>query len=99
VRDSALALYEKTQAPVVPLQMHVRSCDKALGESAQAVLNLLDSNWGDWHRDNVTGRLDFQNFTVLGNFKDATAKIASAIQEQELAQHELSTFQKNRAAR
>jgi hypothetical protein len=99
VRDSALALYEKTQAPLVPLQLRVRRCDQALGESIQAVLNLLDSNWDEWHRDAATGRLDFQNFAALGNFKDATARIASAMQEQEDAQRALSTFEKTRSPR
>ncbi|HEY3900691.1 MAG TPA: hypothetical protein VGM54_18930 [Chthoniobacter sp.] len=99
VRDSALDRYAKSQAPLVPLQLRVRSCDKALGESIQKVLDLLDSNWGDWHRDNATGRLDFVNFAALGEFKDDTAKISTAMEQQEAAQQELNTFRKSRTRR
>ncbi len=97
VRDSALALYAKTQTPLVPRQLRVRQYDRALGENALAVLDLLESHWGEWHRDPASGRLDFENFAVLGTFKDDVAKIETAAEEQEAAQKELVAYQ--RAAR
>jgi hypothetical protein len=98
VRDAALALYGKTQAPLLPLQMRIRRADQSLGENALAVFDLLDFNWGDWHRDEATGRLDFTNTITLATFKDYTAKIQGAADEKDVAQKELVAFQKRRPA-
>ncbi|MDR3404820.1 MAG: hypothetical protein P4L99_20115 [Chthoniobacter sp.] len=92
VRDTALALYAKSQGPVLPLQMHVRRCDQTIGENALAVLDLLDFNWGEWTRDEPTGRLDFNNSVTLATFKDYVGKIAAAADERAAAQEELNHY-------
>ena len=96
VRESALALYAKTEGPLLPLQMRVRHCDQVIGESALAVLDLLDFNWGTWQRDDATGQLDFANTVTLAAFKDYVGKIASAATERKDAEEELSNYQKRR---
>jgi len=91
-RDTALALYAKSQGPVLPLQMRVRRCDEVIGENALAVLNLLDLNWGTWTRDEPTGRLDFTNSITFATFQDYVAKIDAAARERAAAQEELSHY-------
>jgi len=98
VRDSALALFAKSQGPLLPLEMHVRHCDQMVGEGALAVLDLLDRNWGSWRRDEATGRLDFDNSITLATFQDYAEKTKAAVAEQEQAQQELTAYQKRHPA-
>jgi len=90
VRDSVLALYAKSQTPLLPLQMHVRQCDQEIGESALAVLDLLDFNWGAWTRDEATGRVDFNNSVTLATFQDYVTKLKAAADERQEAQRTLA---------
>jgi len=93
VRDSALALFAKSQGPLIPLETRVRDCDQLLGESALAVLDLLDLNWGSWHRDDATGRLDFDNSIILATFKDYAEKTKAAAAAQAEAEQDLVAYQ------
>jgi hypothetical protein len=88
-RESALALYTKTEGPLLPLQMRVRDCDQAIGENALAVLDLLDFNWGEWSRDEATGQMNFTNSVTLETFRDYVGKIAAAATERKAAEDEL----------
>ncbi|MEI9897050.1 MAG: hypothetical protein WDN28_25110 [Chthoniobacter sp.] len=96
VRDSAVALYARSQGPVLPLQLRVRRCDQVIGENALAVLDLLDFNWGEWSRDAATGRLDFTNSVTLATFQDYVGKIESAANERAAAQEVLTRYQQPR---
>ena len=95
VRESALTLYAKTEKPLLPLQMRVRDCDRAIAENALAVLDLLDFSWGAWQRDDATGVLEFTNTVTLATFKDYVGKIESAAVERTAAQEELTNYQKH----
>jgi hypothetical protein len=88
-RDQTLRGYEKSQVELRPLQMRVRKCDQTLGESALAVLDLLDQNWGKWERNEASGRLRFQDNATLASFNDLIKKIQTAAADQEKAQQEM----------
>ncbi|WP_131989621.1 hypothetical protein [Chthoniobacter flavus] len=88
-RDQTLQGYQKSQAELRPLQMRVRQCDQTLGESALAVLDLLDKNWGKWERNEASGRLRFQDDATLSSFNDLVKKIQAAAADQEKAQREM----------
>ena len=92
-RDAALALYAKTQAPLLPLQMRLRQCDETIGKNGLAVLDLLDFNWGSWTRNEATQQLNFDNTINLAMFRDYVGKIEAAANERKAAQDELATYQ------
>jgi hypothetical protein len=94
-RDSLLTRYAKSEGPLLPLQMHVRHCDQVIGENALAVLDLLDFNWGEWSRDEATGRIDFTNTITLATFKDYVGKIEAAAAERKQAEDELTSYQRS----
>jgi len=92
-RDAALALYAKTQAPLLPLQMRLRQCDETIWKNGLAVLDLLDFNWGSWTRNEATQQLNFDNTINLAMFRDYVGKIEAAANERKAAQDELATYQ------
>ena len=93
-RDSVLALYAKSQAELLPLQMHVRHCDEVLGESALTVLDFLDLNWGTWTRDQASGSIVFNSTILLATFHDYANKTKAAAAAQQAAQDELVAYQR-----
>jgi hypothetical protein len=88
-RDETLTGYNDSQAQLRPLQMRVRQCDKTLGESALAVLDLLDKSWGQWERDETNARLRFHDNATLASFNELIKKIQAAAADQEKAQQEM----------
>lgn len=88
-RDAALALYAKSQAPLIPLQMRLRQCDEAIGKNGLAVLDLLDFNWGMWTRNEATQKLSFESTIALSMFRDYVGKIEAAANERKAAQDDL----------
>lgn len=97
-RDAVLARYAKMEEPLRPLQMRVRQSDQTLGETALAVLDLLEINWGAWKRDEATGRIDFTNTVTLAAFQDYVGKLSAAADERQEAQKELSEYQQRHPA-
>jgi hypothetical protein len=89
-RDATLAGYSKAHAAQLPVQMQIRSCDKTLGESALAILDLLDQNWGRWQRDEASGHLRFQDDATRLAYNASIQKIQSASAEQKKAQEQLA---------
>jgi hypothetical protein len=98
-RDAALALYAKTQAGSLPLQLRLRQCDQALGERTLDVLELLAWSWGAWRRDETSGRLDFNNLVVQATFKDYAEKTKAAALAQQSAEEALAAWQKDHPQR
>jgi hypothetical protein len=92
-RDAAMALYAKTQAPLLPLQMRLRQADETIGKNGLAVLDLLDFNWGSWTRNEATQQLNFENTITLAMFRDYVGKIEAAATERKAIQDELATYQ------
>jgi hypothetical protein len=97
-RDAALALYSKTQAPLLPLQLRIRQCDETIGKNGLAVLELLDFNWGSWTRNEATQKLSFDSTITLSLFRDYVGKIEIAANERKAAQDELVDFQRRNPA-
>jgi len=95
VRESVLERYEKTQKPLLPMQQRVRESDDAIGQNALAVLDLLDFNWGNWSRDEATGRIDFPNTITLATFKEYVGKIAAAANERKQAEDDLANYRRD----
>jgi len=93
-RDLALALYAKTQAPILPMQMRLRQCDDTIGKNGLAVIELLDFNWGAWTRNEATQKLTFESTLTLGLFQDYVGKIEAAANERKAAQDELTEYQR-----
>jgi hypothetical protein len=88
-RDATLAGYTRSQDVIRPLQVKIRQCDQTLGENALGILDLLDQKWGKWERDEVTGKLRFQEQDTLEKFNGFIHKIQAAAAEQTQAQQEL----------
>lgn len=97
-RDAALALYTKTQAPLLPLQMRLRQCDDVIGKNGLAVLDLLDFNWGSWTRNEATQKLTFESTIALSMFRDYVEKIETAARERKVAQDDLAEQQRRNPA-
>lgn len=95
VRDSVLERYEKTQKPLLPMQQRIRESDDAIGQNALAVLDLLDFNWGNWTRDEATGRIDFPNTITLATFKEYVGKIADAANDRKQAEDDLANYRRD----
>ena len=87
--EATMAGYTKGQATQRPLEMQIRRCDQTLGESALAILDLLDQNWGKWKRNEVSGHLRFQDNATLATFNASIQKIQAAGAAQRNAQAEL----------
>jgi hypothetical protein len=87
--EATLAGYTKSQDQIRPLQMVIRRCDQTLGETALALIDLLDKNWGHWDRDAANGKLRFQDHETLSTFNDLMRKIQAASVEQGKAQDDL----------
>ncbi|MDR3403298.1 MAG: hypothetical protein P4L99_12445 [Chthoniobacter sp.] len=96
IRDSLVEAYAKRAAALHPLQMEVRLSDRTQGENALAVFDLLEANWGKWTRNATTGRLDFENPTVLDAFNDCVNKIREADAEGRKAEEEMRARAKAR---
>jgi hypothetical protein len=99
VRDSVLALYSRTQGPLVPFHIRVRDCDEIIGRNAMAVLYLLESNWSRWTRDKATGRIDFTQPDLYVAFKDYVVKIDDAGNQRAQAEAQLVQYQKQHPQR
>jgi hypothetical protein len=97
-RDAALALYAKTQAPLLPPQLRIRHCDEVIGKTGLAVLDLLDFNWGSWTRNEATQKLNFDSTITLALFQDYVGKIEDAANERKAAQDELLKIQRRNSA-
>lgn len=97
-RDATLALYAKTQAPLLPLQLRVRHCDEVIGKNGLAVLELLDFNWGSWTRNEATQQLNFDSTITLSLFRDYVEKIEAAGKERKAAQDDLVALQRRNPA-
>lgn len=89
LRDQTLRGYEKSQAALRPFQMRIRQSSQTVGESALAVLDLLDKSWGKWERDKASGRLRFQDDATLSSYNDLVKKMQAADEDQEKAQLEM----------
>jgi hypothetical protein len=97
-RDSILAWYAKSQKPLLPFQMRVQECDEVIGKNALGVLDLLESNWGKWTRDEATGQLNFTSAYNLAVFKKLVGNIAEAANERKQAAKELVDYQKQHSS-
>ncbi|HSI12686.1 MAG TPA: hypothetical protein VK961_11615 [Chthoniobacter sp.] len=96
-RDAALALYAKTQAPLLPVQLRIRHCDEVIGKNGLAVLDLLDFNWGAWTRNEATQKLNFESTISLALFREYVGKIEEAANERKAAQDDLLRQQRRNA--
>jgi len=89
VRAGVMTRYSASQALQLPLVTQVRHCDRTLGETALATLDLLDQNWGKWNIDEANGRLRFQDNATLATYNTFMQKIQAAGVDQRKAQDEL----------
>lgn len=85
-RDAALLGLSRSQQTTRPLQIQIRKCDQTLGDSALAILDLLEKEWGRWSYDEAAGGLLFDDEATLAAHGVLIEKIQAASEEQAKAQ-------------
>lgn len=85
-RDAALRGVSRSQQSVRPLQIQIRKCDQTLGDSALAILDLLEKEWGRWSYDEAAGGRRFDDKATLLAHDVLIEKIQAAGEEQAKAQ-------------
>lgn len=89
MRDATVAGFLNSQVRMRPLQTRIRGADQTLGDSALAILDLLEKKWGKWKLDAATGAPIFQDDKTLESYNALIEKIQAAAADQTEAQGEL----------
>lgn len=85
-RDAALEGASRSQQVTRPLQIQIRQCDQTLGDSALALLDLLEKEWGRWRYDEAAKGLRFDDNATLAAHNVLIEKLQAAGEEQATAQ-------------
>jgi len=89
---SALAGFHKPAAAQTPLVLEIRDTDSRMGNATLGVLNLLDSNWGQWRYNSANGKLSFDSPSTFQTYNAYLSEIDSAKEDQRLAQAKLGNL-------
>jgi len=76
--QSALNGFRKTSGPQIPLILSVRDADERMAQSMLAVLNLFDTQWGQWNYDTTAHILRFEDRGALSQYNALMADIKQA---------------------
>jgi uncharacterized membrane protein YeaQ/YmgE (transglycosylase-associated protein family) len=87
--DAAMRGFEKTSSPQVTIVIEIRSADDRMGAAMLGILDLLNSNWDNWHFNQTTGKLRFDNAATLQRYNAYIAEINQAGTDQAMAQNRL----------
>ncbi len=92
VIDSAVAGFHKSSEPRRPLLLAVHEQDDEIGRGMLAVLDILDTNWGQWHFDRDTGHVRFEDSEMAREYNADLQGINDAAKEQAVTKNELATM-------
>jgi len=90
--SSALGEFRKSSAAQMPLILEIRKADTRMGEAMLSVLDLLDSNWGQWQYNSASGKLRFNSTTAVQRYNTYLQEIDSAREDQTAAQQKLAAL-------
>ena len=88
--EAAMAGFRKSFGVQRPLLVNIREADDRMGRAMLGVLDLFDSQWGQWRYDNSTSVVRFQDRTALGQYMALMAEIKQARTDQAAAQKSLA---------
>jgi hypothetical protein len=89
VRDAVMVRFDSEQREVSAIQLKIRDDDRALGQTALAVLELLDTNWGRWERKPPTDQLVFRDGSNATAFNELVKKVQTLSDEERDLQKQL----------
>ena len=89
--EAAMTGFRKSFGVQRPLLVNIREADDRMGRAMLGVLDLLDSQWGQWRYDPAASVVRFQDRTALDQYKALMAQINQARTDQAAAQKSLAT--------
>lgn len=87
--ESVISGFDSKFVPRCDLDMRIRECDNDLGQAMLAILDRLDSIWGQWHYDPVNQKILFDHDADLAAYNDLLENIHSAARRQLVFQKQL----------
>lgn len=90
--EAALNGFRKTWDAQSPLIVSIREADDRLGHSMLSVLDLFDTQWGQWSYDAAARVVRFQDHTALAQYKSLMAEIKQAGTDQAAVQKRLAAL-------
>jgi hypothetical protein len=88
--EAAMAGFRKNSGLQSPFMVDIRQADDRMGHAMLEVLNLYDSQWGQWRYDAGAGLVRFQDRTAVGEYNAFMAEIKQASADQAVAQKRLA---------
>jgi hypothetical protein len=87
--DDTLAGYRAKAGPRNVLTQQIRECDDRIGQSLTGMLEILETQWGNWSVDPNTRQLRIQNVPAREAYNKYFAEIQTASTDQVKAQQKL----------
>jgi hypothetical protein len=78
--------YKKTADTVNPLVAQVRECDSRIAQAMLAIVDLEESDWGNWHTQPESGKIIFQSHESLEKYNALIRDIRTATADEKKAQ-------------
>lgn len=98
VAEAAVGGYRKKADLVNPLVVRIRQTDEQIGNGMLGVIDLEKTNWGGWKVSQSSGKIVFDETSVLHDYNDFLKKIREASTEQQELQEKLVKVNKEIAA-
>jgi hypothetical protein len=93
--EAATAGFQKTSGPQVPIILQIRAADDRMGVAMLGILDLLNANWDNWHFDQTTRKVRFDDPATLHRYNAYLAEINQAGTDQAMAQDRLLTIMRH----
>jgi hypothetical protein len=87
--DATLKGYRGTADERNFLQVQIRMTDQRIGNAMLGMLDLLDSNWGNWKYNPEKENVTFQDTSAIGKYNDYVKDMNDASKEQAQLQSKL----------
>ncbi|MDB6065807.1 MAG: hypothetical protein JWR26_2015 [Pedosphaera sp.] len=97
--SSAMGGFHETAAIQTPLLVELRTTDTRIGQAMLGVLDLLDSNWGEWRYNATNDRVTFNNTIVLDKYTAYLGEIKSASKDQSTAKNQLAKLVRSQVSK
>ncbi|MGE5612051.1 MAG: hypothetical protein ACM359_22580 [Bacillota bacterium] len=82
--------FERKQARMLPLLQRLRDKDDELGKATLEILDLWESQWGNWQCNQARHTVEFQNQQAADRYNALTAQIQKTIDEQSELQKQVA---------
>ena len=77
-----MAAFEVKFAPRRDLDVQIRECDVHMGQSMLAILDVLETDWGNWHFDTKKNKIYFNDSSSRAAYQESLEVIKFAGSEQ-----------------